>query len=547
MTADIVSTTATFRTYTVPNVVVASVKAVLDLPDITHPDKALAERLAAQKQVTVEDVMYIHTAPHDSGFELRGGDAGHAWAEKIVDGIVRELDALQFKRLDQYGYDSDQYFYAGITDPSDEDLITQVVRFPRADGDLSNSEALTAAGWNRAVFDFSGEDRDTKGVGLDADLFAFVASALIESGVYGVLLAYGEPITFLEDRPLLASAPILPANTDGHVYAVVDATDTTAVMDLIMIKPGEKTALVYRRNGGVWQLDNTLLDAFMSPNPPPIVELEGETKNRIISQVDENSANQVITDDTGQNAELGANALEAETAPTAKNSAIKPQKAKVDAKAPKVVEGTEKTRRTPGKPNPPEKREKRTPEDSEEGPNSRPPVTAAALTKDYARLMRTVEAVHAVDVAEAVSWYNTDDGYSEGFSLTAALAEIDANALRSEQVLRKHGLEAVAAERAKLEARTAELTNLVLPVITAAGKAGSMPFTNDNPGQRQAENLRIYWTKGKGATKIRWGTSNDFTRCVRQLRKHLGAQTEGYCARRHREMAGVWPGDRRNK
>ena len=35
----------------------------------------------------------------------------------------------------------------------------------------------------------------------------------------------------------------------------------------------------------------------------------------------------------------------------------------------------------------------------------------------------------------------------------------------------------------------------------------------------QAEELRKYWTVGKGALKIRWGTEGDWTRCVEQLTK----------------------------
>lgn len=61
-----------------------------------------------------------------------------------------------------------------------------------------------------------------------------------------------------------------------------------------------------------------------------------------------------------------------------------------------------------------------------------------------------------------------------------------------------------------------------------------------------AEQLRRYWTVGAGGAKIRWGTPGDFTRCVRELREHMGERAKGYCANRHKEMNGVWPGDRSN-
>lgn len=66
------------------------------------------------------------------------------------------------------------------------------------------------------------------------------------------------------------------------------------------------------------------------------------------------------------------------------------------------------------------------------------------------------------------------------------------------------------------------------------------------PGDGDAERLRQYWTTGKGGLKIRWGTPNDFTRCVRELDKYMPGQAEGYCAKLHHRMTGVWPGDKRN-
>jgi hypothetical protein len=61
-----------------------------------------------------------------------------------------------------------------------------------------------------------------------------------------------------------------------------------------------------------------------------------------------------------------------------------------------------------------------------------------------------------------------------------------------------------------------------------------------------AERLRRYWKFGPGAAKIRWNTPGDWTRCVRQLSKHMGPRAKGYCALRHKEMTGVWPGDKKN-
>lgn len=61
-----------------------------------------------------------------------------------------------------------------------------------------------------------------------------------------------------------------------------------------------------------------------------------------------------------------------------------------------------------------------------------------------------------------------------------------------------------------------------------------------------AEDLRQYWTRGKGAAKIRWGTPGDWTRCVRNLEKYLGPRAKGYCQLRHKDATGIYTGSRFN-
>jgi hypothetical protein len=83
------------------------------------------------------------------------------------------------------------------------------------------------------------------------------------------------------------------------------------------------------------------------------------------------------------------------------------------------------------------------------------------------------------------------------------------------------------------------LTVLWGPTLVAAGGL------DRNRGN--AEKLRRYWTVGKGGLKIRWNTGGDWTRCVRQLSKYLGPRAKGYCALRHKEMTGMWTGDKKHR
>ncbi len=73
-------------------------------------------------------------------------------------------------------------------------------------------------------------------------------------------------------------------------------------------------------------------------------------------------------------------------------------------------------------------------------------------------------------------------------------------------------------------------------------KAGGADRNSGN-----AETLRRYWTTGPGGAKIGWGASGDWTRCVSELSKYLGPRAKGYCALRHKEMNGFYPGDNANK
>lgn len=70
-----------------------------------------------------------------------------------------------------------------------------------------------------------------------------------------------------------------------------------------------------------------------------------------------------------------------------------------------------------------------------------------------------------------------------------------------------------------------------------------------------AQQGRLYWSnrgtsRGKRSS-IKWGRhgkAGDFYSCVSHLSKHMtSSQAKGYCAKRHKEATGKWPGGRRKK
>lgn len=56
--------------------------------------------------------------------------------------------------------------------------------------------------------------------------------------------------------------------------------------------------------------------------------------------------------------------------------------------------------------------------------------------------------------------------------------------------------------------------------------------------------LKHYWTRGKGALKIRWGTDKSFDRCVRLLRKYFPKNPKALCAKLHHAATGEWPAEK---
>lgn len=79
------------------------------------------------------------------------------------------------------------------------------------------------------------------------------------------------------------------------------------------------------------------------------------------------------------------------------------------------------------------------------------------------------------------------------------------------------------------------------------------PGTKDGPGwvtnPKETQRLRTYWTRGKGAAKIRWGEPGDFNRCRRQLAKYVPNPhyLAGTCANLHKVAMGIWPGQHAGK
>lgn len=77
-------------------------------------------------------------------------------------------------------------------------------------------------------------------------------------------------------------------------------------------------------------------------------------------------------------------------------------------------------------------------------------------------------------------------------------------------------------------------------------------LTEDGPGWLthpvDTDRLRDYWVSGPGAAKIGWGTPDDFYRCEANVAEYVKPQyIKGYCANRHFDALGYWPGQAPHK
>jgi hypothetical protein len=93
-----------------------------------------------------------------------------------------------------------------------------------------------------------------------------------------------------------------------------------------------------------------------------------------------------------------------------------------------------------------------------------------------------------------------------------------------------------------------ELANQTNAVHTALGAGNVQPavaavIADAVAHTRTPRALEDYWVRGPGAAKIRWGTGNDWYRCVAQLSKyvHNPYVVKGQCNSLHKIATGLWP------
>lgn len=484
--SDVLVAPARERSYRVPAVVQTAVITATHDYNSLQTFHAVRPVIDALISGTVSDSQLdIITSMSITAAAVLFGEDAVSWANRIHQSANEKMDTATLQKIGYF--DKPESTYWGIESEPDSDILVRVVRSTGDDSSFAALETLTASGSWEPYEAVPGQTA----VEMDRAITAALGQAILE-GCAGLYLSYAEPVTFLRSPGFIEEQPLVAAidpNRD-YIYAIVDAADTTAVIDAIKIEPGP---VVYRRDNSQWTRDESLLDSLLSASPPPLVELDEGVLEDVLAQIDSSKSNHL---DVGPNGEVyeGSSIEDLGKPSAAKNRAS----------------GTQI-----------------------HSPSKDTVGVTAAIARRYDESMQIVYKSHSSLVASARAEYAEDITVPISTITAAAAANREMQELQS----RIQRINALAQRKRELESKEALLS------IVAASNSVSAHAR----GQASAERLRQYWLHGKGALKIKWGVSGDWRRCYRHLRKYLGVRAKGYCQLMHKRATGMYTGDKGNR
>jgi 2'-5' RNA ligase len=429
---------------------------------------------------------------------LAGGYYASEWTEKIFSAIETDVAKQREAVLASIEFDSTRFTYVALSRPDHPDLITDLIRVdPENQWTRLNPKEQS---WDPVEYE---QLRQHEAIAPDSNLVADLVAAL-KSGEH-LLLHYGEPVAFLPSEPALAASGAIDDVEEETIFAIVDEVDTTAVLAAICVTPGP---VVCVREDGCWVPDEEFQTWFLSSEPPTLVAVGAAVRDNVIAQIDSWQGQRVVK------ALADASELESST--------IDPQP---------VVD------------------------------------LADGLLHDLNEikfLQQKAQEYELKDLLELNDYVNTLMGrdQEDRESHRQFLLELEDEGQiaaaydkeRERRIALRASLHEVADKRELMRLRTARDTLKLYGMlasledkIQAYELFSGAPFTAAGGWDRNrgnAENLRRYWLRGRGAAKIRWGTKGDWRRCYRQLFKHLGPRAKGYCQLRHKEATGLYTGDK---
>ena len=338
---------------------------------------------------------------------------------------------------------------------------------------------------------------------------------------------------------ITASADLIaltPENSDvPAIYmAIVAQDDPQAVMNLIALIPADSkstTPTLFKREDGKWVKDEAILTDLNSPTPPPVVVLDDETLSDVMVQMEKSGMEK--EEELKKQEEINSQ-LSVLWGPTGDLLAI------IAAGGLDRNRGNAETlRRYWTKGEGAAKIRWGTPGDWKRcvGHLSK---YMGVRAKGYCQL-RHRDALGMYTATHAKKDRAKNLSETEELTFATEVTEVDM-AKPVEDICTE-----VENNDTLFDPNWEPSSDVIIILKDAEDDETLLAAGGADRNRGNAETLRRYWTVGEGAAKIRWGTGGDWTRCVRQLSKYMGPRAKGYCALRHKEMTGLWTGDKAHR
>lgn len=582
LASDIVVSGENAATYRVPDSVKSNISFALKNGNITHPvDRAHAQALASQEHVTLEQVEWIgkYFEAVEPLEQLRGGYAGRKWASKILSPaeapIVPEPDEMGHPK---YLFDDDAFGYFAIGSVSGSTLVSQLLSVNYETGDvfawgpdgfelipdvdmtevdepqIIPIDEMTAdefAHWLDSGID---EDYDI----LDADpeernLFTLAESEIDYDELdraYSIIAAAGDGVYTPVERSQNAKVQQRGAGGKfggGGGGSAAKAPEGGAEKVQKATLPVE-LPLVENPAARISEWLSTAAEAPVvaaGEAPAPEAPADG---NPPADQALEDSATGptnealyfAIVDDVDKTAVMDAIAIvKSNGTPSAFIRSKGVWTASPDTLAslqgstpPPVVELTDPATVKTVLQQIDAHDAEAEPADTPDSAPAPAPAPAPVAASGFAMADGSYTIIDSEDLRSAV----VASGASPDIFVKAHIRK-RARALNRMDLVPAGWREFTLAEIGELSAARTVYGEFG-EIIVAAGVPGIADTPSD---MRSVAKLQNYWTRGKGALKIRWGTKGDLTRAHRHLAKYVGPQRAwGLAQKYHRSIFGVY-------
>ena len=461
------------------------------------------------RQFTVPEALRGELPPCIAAWDLLkvsrdGGDAAE-WADRTLERLLAAATPCT---------DCEDTGLFGIEDPNDPDILRGLVREVPGGG----FESLTADGDWRVW----APTPDTSARIIPYELATDLAEALTSSAA-GLVLRWVEPLAWLPPGndvfTLSLTAAVTAVDESWRTYAIVDELDHGAVLNVIRLAKGPK---VEEYTDGGWSTSASILSDLIGVNPPVLVELDEDTTADVLNQID----TALLKDKAGKEEKDAVTSGGLSLSTAAREAAAERGDALEDGSYP--IRNKADLGRA---------------------------VQAYGRAKDPNKVKRHIikraRALEAVDMLPE-AWGITAAAKAPGLLKDGSPPQCDFCKNRATgYVLHSEGMAYIPFCTDHVDDAT-EAAELAVPGggpdPENIDRVADYPVRAAVSPDPRAEKLRRYWSVGgKGGLKIRWGLKGDWTRCVRYLRKHLGARAKGYCSNLHKRNTGMWPGSRVNR